>query len=438
MRLRLALPVLLLALAAGPALAQDLTIEERARIEGYVRLLGDESAEVRQSAERALVALGERVRPFVTAAASDPDAEVRRRARAVLERLKDAARRATGADLTWAGLRGGPTRSGVVGGELPKTEPTAAWVVSVPDAPLLQGAVVPGDGRVICLSGDGAIRCFLAQGGERSWLAHADSSIEWSAVLAAERLVVPTGRALLALDVTTGRTAWAHEATYGCNAAPAVVGGRVYSAFRNEGVRAYDLESGEKVFERKLAPSGALLADGDLIVTGTEDGRLMRLDPSSGKTVWSRDLGSEPNMGPTLAAPGVIVVLSRDRYLRALSVERGRELWSRRIAASSRSESLAAAAGRLFLTDRRGAVRAFDAGSGRMLWQRFEGLVEIGGPCATSKSVVYGSRGRLVCRDAQSGNFRWRVDFPALDNAVPVARDGRLYLLTNRRLHALE
>src|SRR5262249_51903718 len=133
--------------------------------------------------------------------------------------------------------------------------------------------------------------------GGRLWLDEVGAPITASAALAAERLVVPTGKGVVALDVRDGRELWRFDAPYGANAAPAIAGRRVYAALRSFGVKAFDLATGAEVMTRKLAPAGALLADGDLVVCGTEDGSLVRLDPTTGRDVWRLDLGAPPNMG---------------------------------------------------------------------------------------------------------------------------------------------
>ncbi len=426
---------------ANAVSAQDADPERRAaQLAAGLELaagLAADTADARQSAEDALVALGETARPIAEARLEDPDAEIRRRARSILARLDSALASTSRAALTWAGLRGDAGRSGVAGGPIPLEDPERIWSVHVPRTDLIQGALVPGHDRVMALSGDGIVRCFAAADGERLWLTSIDAKISASAVLAAGRLVIPSSRGIVALDERTGRAAWERPAAYGCDAAPAVSGGRVFAAFRNEGVRAFDLDTGEVVFESAFAPSGALLVDGDLIVVGTEDGRVMRLDPETGKRRWSVEIGTAPNMGPTLVAPGMIAVLARSRYLRVLGTERGSLLWERRLRAASSSESLAASAGRMFLTDDTGSLRAYDVGTGHPIWQRSEGMLETGGPCATSESVLWAARGRLTCRNADDGRLRWRLDLPALNSPPPVVRGGVIYVLTDRELIAL-
>ncbi len=439
-RLLVGTAALAMLFAAATLRAEDVDIDTRAKIEGYVKLLGADEAKVRDEAERALVAMGGKVRPFVEKALSDPSGEVRARAREVLQRLADAERTRTGEDQTWPGLRGGPTRSGVGAGagELPRTQPKVAWAQPLWNRTLMQGALVPGGGYVACLSPEGVVRAFAASDGGRLWLADLGAPIVASGVLAAERLVVPTGKGVVAIDARDGREAWRFDAPYGAIAAPAIAGDRVYAAFRNFGVKAFDLRTGQEVFNRKIAPAGALLADGDLVVCGTEDGSLVRLDAATGRDVWRLDLGAPPNMGPTLAAPGVVVAFTRDRWLRAFSTAKGKELWRLRMGAPSGSESLGAAGGRVFLTDTQGWVHALDAATGRLVWHRNEGFVGMGAPCATGTAAICGSRGRIVCRDADCGDLLWRIDVPSADNASPAASGGRLFVLYEDELRCYE
>lgn len=414
-----------------PAAAEELPLEERAKIEGYVALLGDDRADTRIAAERSLESMGERARPFLVKARTTPVAEVRRRVDALLARL-DAAADADAAP--WTGLRGGPGRTGVIAGELPRTAPAPAWRVEVPDDDPLQGALLATADRVVSLSKSGVVRSYRASDGARQWLADTGDVIGASAAIGRGRIVVPTAAGVCALGTDDGRLVWRVDSEYGCTAAPAVVGDRVWIALTNAGVRALDVRTGEQLVERKLAPRGAVLADHDLVVVGGVDGILRSLDPATGRDRWTTDLGEPPLMGPTLAANGVLVVLSKDRVLRGIRTADGRETWKVILPSLSPSESLAASAGRVFTTDARGAVRTFDAATGRELWMRNEGFIEMGAPCATPTTVVYGARGRIGARDADSGDFLWRVDVDRADCASPVAAAGRLFVLYDGQL----
>jgi outer membrane protein assembly factor BamB len=427
----LAVPLALAALVALPAslLAEDPPAATDA--EALLAQLGSEDAGTRRAAEDALAALGESARAALERARDRGDAEVRGRADSLLRRLDDAR---TVEAFPWTGLRGGPSRSGVAGGDLPHATPSLAWSADVPDPAPLQGALVATQERVFTLARDGTVRAYAAQDGTRRWLASAGAEITASGAAARGRLVLPTARGVVALATADGHEVWRVESEYGSRAAPAVVGGRVWIALSNLGVRGLDVRTGSVEVERRLAPRGALLADADLLVVGSEDGTLRSLDPRDGRDRWTADLGHPPVMGPTLAANGIVAVLARDRVLRALRAEDGKELWRTILPSLSPSESLAAAAGRIFVTDARGAVRAFDSATGRSLWVRHEGFVEMGAPCATAATVVFGARGRIGARDADSGDFVWRVDVDRGDCSSPVAAGGGIFVLYDGQL----
>jgi HEAT repeat protein len=78
--------------ADGPGLLDylrrhTLDAETEARVRALVRQLGDDSFDKRERASKALVALGGLARPFLRRAATDPDAEVARRARECLRQI---------------------------------------------------------------------------------------------------------------------------------------------------------------------------------------------------------------------------------------------------------------------------------------------------------------------------------------------------------------
>ena len=153
-------------LACFAALAET-DVETRAKIEGYVKLLGADDAKTREDAEKALIALGEVARPFLEKALADASGEVRSRVRSALATLDDAVRSRTRAVQTWPGLRGGPTRSGVGSGEIPAKKPALVWSQEIFERSLLQGAVVPAGDYVACLSGEGVVRAFSSKDGAR-------------------------------------------------------------------------------------------------------------------------------------------------------------------------------------------------------------------------------------------------------------------------------
>jgi hypothetical protein len=82
----------LVAVVAVASFAADSTAGDADRVARLVRQLGDNSFSRRESASRELTAIGEQARTALTRAANDPDAEVARRARQLLDGLDARAR----------------------------------------------------------------------------------------------------------------------------------------------------------------------------------------------------------------------------------------------------------------------------------------------------------------------------------------------------------
>lgn len=419
------------------AAAQDATgAAAQTDFESIITRLGADTAAERDTAQQELIALGESARASLVDAATSETLEIRRRARALLLRLDALEDARTGRDLTWAGLRGGPERSGVSGGALPATRPELLWSVPVHTRMLAEGSVIPSAERVVCLDSAGVVRSYDSVTGAQQWLhtLSGEAHITASAVLAANRLVVPTSKGVVTLDAATGQQLWSVPSSYGSYAAPAVSGRRVYASLRNVGLQAFDLSTGKSLFERKMAPKGALLVKNELVVIGTLDGELIRIDPVTGKNVWTRDLGGSPQMGPTLVGEHTIVVFVANRELRGIDARDGTVTWTRVLPARSESECLASAAGRVCVTGDDGYVRVIDGATGEFLWRRDSGMLQLGGPCMTDKHVVYSAGGMITCRDADSGDHVWRILGPARQTSTPSSWNGRVYVLFEEEL----
>lgn len=125
-------------------------------------------------------------------------------------------------------------------------------------------------------------------------------------------------RRVVAVDLRTGRTRWAHRVAGPLVGGVLVSGAVVYaSTDRPEGqVHAFSVTSGNELWSVRLGYMQAPLAlvDGRLLAS-TRDGQLVALDPASGKIQWRRRLL------PARAAPldlgaGEVMVTSYDSLYR--------------------------------------------------------------------------------------------------------------------------
>jgi outer membrane protein assembly factor BamB len=108
----------------------------------------------------------------------------------------------------------------------------------------------------------------------------------------------------------------------------AVRGNRVYAAGYGGKVAAFDLESGRRLWERRVRVDlgGGPAADASLVVVGSLDGDVFALDAATGKVRWHVDIAGEI-LAAAAVTPKIIVVRAVDGTLHALSPADGRELW---------------------------------------------------------------------------------------------------------------
>ncbi|MBP7299589.1 MAG: PQQ-binding-like beta-propeller repeat protein [Methanoculleus sp.] len=175
------------------------------------------------------------------------------------------------------------------------------------------------------------------------------------------------------------------------------------------GLVCYDAATGTELWTNELggtsigSVSGAAIADGQVYLGGT-DGRLYCIDEEMGETLWTSGqidatgyfgLSSSP-----LVYEGTIYALSAsDGVLHAFTPE-GIEPWS-------------------FSTG--GAVGYFTSPA-----------------AAGGKIFVAGNGSNLFCIDAATHTAAWSTALPAAVKSTPAIGDGKVYVTTAERLHALD
>ena len=105
---------------------------------------------------------------------------------------------------------------------------------------------------------------------------------------------------------------------------PVVAGGAVYAASYERAVAAFDAETGQTLWRRRIASQSGLAADADLLFVADTDGSVQALDRVSGATVWTEaSLAGRGPTWPTVHGPFVAVTDS-EGYVHWLRREDGR------------------------------------------------------------------------------------------------------------------
>ena len=216
----------------------------------------------------------------------------------------------------------------------------------------------------------------------------------------------------------TNATLWVAETAEYADGSPAVYNGKVFVPtwpdmdFADNdpmGLVCYDAATGTELWTNELggtsvgSVSGVAVADGRVYLGGT-DGRLYCIDEETGEMFWTSDqidatgyfgLSSSP-----LIYEGTVYVLSAsDGVLHAFTPE-GIESWS-------------------FPTG--GAVGYFTS------------------PAAANGEIfVAGNESDLSCIDITTHTATWSVALPTAVKSTPAIGDGKVYVTTAERLHALD
>ncbi len=208
---------------------------------------------------------------------------------------------------------------------------------------------------------------------------------------------------------------------------PAILGDRVYATDAEGQVIAYELESGDDLWETELdvPVSGGAGVSADSVFVGTYTGEVIALSTEDGSEQWRAQLTSE-----VLAAPQsngrVVVVQTTDGALAGLDANDGRQLWffdnsipvlTLRGTAAPLVTDTAVYAG--FSTGKLVALNVVD---GSMMWQQrvaisrgrseIERVVDVDGTPLLVDDVLYAAsyQGRLVAVNRATGRGLWAQD----------------------------
>ncbi|HZD25764.1 MAG TPA: PQQ-binding-like beta-propeller repeat protein, partial [Alphaproteobacteria bacterium] len=118
-------------------------------------------------------------------------------------------------------------------------------------------------------------------------------------------------------------------------ARPIVAEGHIYTMDAETTVSAFDVKTGDRLWERDLraehessgALGGGVAYDGGRLFVTTGYGHVYALEPASGKVIWDHKVGV-PMRAPPLAADSRVFAITYDNQLFTLLQEDGREMWT--------------------------------------------------------------------------------------------------------------
>ena len=241
---------------------------------------------------------------------------------------------------------------------------------------------------------------------------------------------------------------------------PVIRGDHIFQLGDNAILNAISKHSGRTYWSRKL---GTLSASAPAVVgrmvfatvlSGAHGGRVVALDYGSGKTIWSRDLASRAESSP-LVDGGRVFFGSESGTVYALDAKNGHVIWTYHASGAVKA-SPTLRNGTLYFGDYSGQVQAISANTGRQVWRSGSGGALLGsGTFYSTPAAAYGriylgnTDGRIYAYDADNGHLDWAVQTgayvyasPAVTNAPGIgptiylgSYDGTFYALNARSGH---
>jgi outer membrane protein assembly factor BamB len=309
--------------------------------------------------------------------------------------------------------------------------------------------------------------------GERRAVLTAEQRLEPDPALAGTRIDVPPPRrneawaqrggepthhlGHLALDTALERRWSADLGTGNGNTSriispPVVDQGRVFAADATARVQAFDLASGERLWQRRFdlesdrRLGAGLAASGGGVFVATARGEVAALEAATGEEVWSTELGAPVRSAPTLAGRHVLV-LTGDNQTFALDAVNGTVRWTHQgfaePAALLGGPSPAATGGLTVVPYSSGEVFGLVLETGEPVWldavQRPRRTAAMGSIADIQASpviepagrvIVAGHGGEVAAIAADTGNRAW--DQRVAASEMPWVAGGEVFVVSTR------
>jgi outer membrane protein assembly factor BamB len=293
-------------------------------------------------------------------------------------------------------------------------------------------------------------------------------------------IVVPGDSGFLWRVTPEGNVVWrtrVTDASRGMHGTPVVANGAVYIGAYDGAFYAFDLETGERFWRRKLGdaigsspgyhdgtiyiaveyagPNGSMFGldavtgrttwvdrrpadhphstcaidrEAGRLLVGSNDGHLYAWTYPGLEFVWSFPTG-RPIKGPIATGRGLAFFGSWDRTVYAVDLDDGREAWS--VDADGlvmTGPSVEPQTGTVYAGSHDSNLYALDLETGEERWRSATDGALIGCPTVTSEHVLVGSYDRhCYAIEKATGRHRWSVEGVGRVTSTPLVHDGAVY-----------
>jgi outer membrane protein assembly factor BamB len=359
--------------------------------------------------------------------------------------------------------RSGPPPAAFASPRPTQRPPRPLWTQSLRSAVVGGLAFDAGRKRLIVATAPGDVAALGASDGAIAWSVDAGAAIRAAPVSVGPALYVPTDKALLKLDLATGRRLWASSLGKGEKRLPAedpksrgdhysssavVAGDSVYAGSRDGCVYRFNAESGATIGRYCATDliTATPVVDGDRVYFASFDHYVYAAERDTGRIVWKRDTHGAVPRDLALAGHNILAG-SRSYDLTAFDKTTGEPAWTRYYWFSW-VDSVPNVVGSTIYIGSSDSLRvyAIDAGTGKKLWESQVPGWSWARP-AVGKSTVYASvtgtamqyvgprSGGFAAIDRQTGRPRWMIESKKPEKAgaiygfasAPVVANGRVF-----------
>ena len=237
-------------------------------------------------------------------------------------------------------------------------------------------------------------------------------------------------------------------------AEPVVAGGRIYTIDTQARVRAFDANTGGRVWETQVRGEqgtgdilfgGGVSFDNGRVYATNGAGYAAALDAATGAQVWQARPGGPLRGAPTIAS-GAVYVVSQDNQLYALNAENGRTLWTGigavELAGVFGNAAPAFAQSTIVSGFSSGELTAYRYENGQVVWQDAlarTGISTIVGNLSdidadpvidNGRVFAVGQGGRMVAVELVTGQRAWELNIAGI--STPWVAGEWVFVVTDR------
>lgn len=234
------------------------------------------------------------------------------------------------------------------------------------------------DGMVIVRTIDGKVFALNAKSGEREWLYDRTVpalTLRGNSSLSANHGVVVTGfsNGKIAMFVTeNGRAVWEKrvasasgrselDRVVDVDSTPLIVGDVIYAVTFNGNIAAFDVRSGEALWQREMSSYQNIAVDGQIISVVDARSRVRALDRRTGGTLWTQDDLYDRRLTAAVPFGGFLVAGDYEGYLHWFDKTTGRLVAREQLSSAGIIADPVATATHLYVYTRGGSLYAISA-----------------------------------------------------------------------------